>query len=346
MCSAPAGSPRASARWNSKKRFAWYTGAKYAVGLNSCTAGLHLALVALGIGPGDEVITTPITFPATVNVIEHVGARPVFADVFPDDLNINPDEIEKEITPRTKAIIPVHFRGMPGDMDRIFALAKKHNLAVVEDAAHAVETRYKGRKVGNLESAATCFSFYATKNITTGEGGMLTTNDEKIEEKVRVLSLHGISRDAWKRYSLEGYRHWETLYAGYKYNMFDLQAALGLIQLNKVDMFWNRRKEIVDRYHNAFSDEPALHLLFDLAREQAGLSPLCARDQDRDAERGPGQNHGSGPGRGHRHRHPFPERGAATVLPGKIRICNRLNAQRRICHGPGALHPVVPGHDQ
>jgi len=244
-----------------EKRFAEYTGSKYAVGLNSCTAGLHLALLALGIGPGDEVITTPITFPATVNVIEHVGARPVFADVLPGDLNINPEEIEKKITPRTKAIIPVHFLGMPCDMDRIFALAKKYNLAVIEDAAHAVETMYQGRKVGNLESAATCFSFYATKNITTGEGGMLTTNDEKIEEKARVLSLHGISRDAWKRYGLEGYRHWETLYAGYKYNMFDLQAALGLIQLNKVDMFWNRRKEIVERYNNAFSDEPALHLL-------------------------------------------------------------------------------------
>jgi dTDP-4-amino-4,6-dideoxygalactose transaminase len=244
-----------------EKRFGEYTGAKYAVGLNSCTAGLHLALLALGIGPGDEVITTPITFPATVNVIEHVGAKPVFADVLPGDLNINPDEIEKKITARTKAIIPVHFQGRPCDMDRIFALAKMHGLAVVEDAAHAVETMYQGRKVGNLESAATCFSFYANKNITTGEGGMLTTNDEKIDEKVRMLSLHGISRDAWKRYSMEGYRHWETMYAGFKYNMFDLQAALGLIQLSKVDMFWERRKEIVTRYDNAFSDEPALRLL-------------------------------------------------------------------------------------
>ena len=244
-----------------EKRFSEYSGAKYAVGLNSCTAGLHLSLLALGIGPGDEVITTPITFPATVNVIEHVGAKPVFADVLPGDLNINPAEVAKKITPRTKAVIPVHFLGMPCDMDPIFALAKEHNLAVVEDAAHAVETMYKGRKVGGLSSAATCFSFYATKNITTGEGGMLTTNDEQIEEKVRMLSLHGISRDAWKRYSLEGYRHWETMYAGFKYNMFDLQAALGLVQLDKVDMFWKRRKEIVTRYNNAFSDEPALRLL-------------------------------------------------------------------------------------
>ena len=244
-----------------EKRFGEYTGAKYAVGLNSCTAGLHLSLLALGIGPGDEVITTPVTFPATVNVIEHVGAKPVFADVLPGDLNINPAEIAKKITPRTKAVIPVHFLGMPCDMDPIFALAKEHNLAVVEDAAHAVETMYKGGKVGGLSSAATCFSFYATKNITTGEGGMLTTNDEKVEEKVRMLSLHGISRDAWKRYSLEGYRHWETMFAGFKYNMFDLQAALGLVQLDKVDMFWERRKQIVTRYNNAFSDEPALRLL-------------------------------------------------------------------------------------
>ncbi len=244
-----------------EKRFAEYTRAKYAVGLNSCTAALHLSLVALGIGPGDEVITTPITFAATANVIEHVGAQPVFADVLPEDLNINPEEIGKKITARTKAIMPVHFSGAPCAMDAIFALADRHGIPVIEDAAHAVETMYKGKKIGGLNSATTCFSFYATKNITTGEGGMLTTNDANMEEQARILSLHGISRDAWKRYGMEGYRHWDILMPGYKYNMFDLQAALGLCQLAKVETFWKRRRQIVERYNQAFSDEPALKLL-------------------------------------------------------------------------------------
>jgi len=248
-----------------ENQFAKYTGAKYAIGLNSCTAALHLSLVALGVGEGDEVITTPITFAATANVIEHCRAKPVFADVLPDDLNINPEEIKKKITPRTKVIMPVHFIGAACRMDEIFAIARERNIAVVEDAAHAVETVYKGRKIGSLESASTCFSFYATKNITTGEGGMLTTNDQKMEEKVRILSLHGISRDAWKRYGLEGYRHWDILLPGYKYNMFDLQAALGLTQLKKVDLFWEKRKKIVERYNQAFSDEPALKLLSPIA---------------------------------------------------------------------------------
>jgi len=244
-----------------ERQFAQYTGAKYAVGLNSCTAALHLSLVALGVGPGDEVITTPITFAATVNVIEHVGAKPVFADVLPDDLNIDPAQIAKKITSKTKAVIPVHFLGAPCDMDKIFAPAKKRKLAVIEDAAHAIETEYKGRKVGSLGSSATCFSFYANKNITTGEGGMLTTDDEKIDEKVRILSLHGISRDAWKRYGMEGYRHWDIIYPGFKYNMFDLQAALGIEQLKKIGHFWKRRKQLVERYNAAFSDEPGLKLL-------------------------------------------------------------------------------------
>ncbi len=244
-----------------EKRFAEYTGAKYAVGLNSCTAALHLSLLSLGIKPGDEVITSPITFASTVNVIEHCGAKPVFADVLPDDLNIDPEQIRKKLSRKTKAILPVHFAGFPCQMDEILSLAKKRGIAVVEDAAHAIETRFQGKKIGVLKSAAACFSFYATKNITTGEGGMLTTNDPKIEEQVRILSLHGISRDAWKRYGLEGYRHWDILMPGYKYNMFDLQAALGLCQMKKIDTFWKRRKQIVDRYNQAFSDEPALKLL-------------------------------------------------------------------------------------
>ncbi len=238
---------------NFEQEFKRYIGSKHAVGLNSCTAGLHLALVCAGISQGDEVITTPITFAATANVIVHVGAKPVFVDVNPDTLNIDPDKIEEKITKNTKAIIPVHFLGQPCDMDKISALAKKYNLVVIEDAAHALETVYKGRKIGNI-SDFTAFSFYATKNITTGEGGMLTTNNDEAIDKVRMLSLHGISRDAWKRYSESGYKHWEIMFPGYKYNMFDLQAALGLHQLKKVDRFWQSRKKIVERYDDAFKD--------------------------------------------------------------------------------------------
>jgi dTDP-4-amino-4,6-dideoxygalactose transaminase len=172
-------------------------------------------------------------------------------------------------------------------MDEIFALAKKRNIPVIEDAAHAVETMYKGKKIGGLDSASTCFSFYANKNITTGEGGMLTTNDQQIAEKVQVLSLHGISRDAWKRYSMEGYRHWDIIYPGYKYNMFDIQAALGIEQLKKVDMFWKKRKQIVERYNQAFSDEPALSLLSTAPENKNAyyLYVLVIRTEDLKADR-------------------------------------------------------------
>lgn len=235
--------------------FAKYTCAAHAVALNSCTAGLHLGLVALGVEPGDEVITTPITFAATANVIEHIGATPVFADVLPDSLNIDPDEIERRITTRTKIVVPVHFAGQPCDMERIEAIAKKHGLAVMEDAAHAVETVAAGRKVGSI-SPVTCFSFYATKNITTGEGGMLTTSDAALAERIQILSLHGISRDAWKRYSDEGYRHYEIIEPGYKYNMSDIQAALGLHQLRKVERFWENRKRLTELYDKMLADVP------------------------------------------------------------------------------------------
>lgn len=233
--------------------FAEFTGADCAIAVNSCTAALHLALAALDIGPGDEVITTPITFAATVNVIEHQGATPVFVDVEPDTLNIDATKIEERITSRTKAIIPVHFAGHPCDMDEISRLAVKYGLAVIEDAAHAVEAEYKGRRIGSI-SEMTAFSFYATKNITTGEGGMLTLCNSSLEDKIRVLSLHGISKDAWKRYSDEGYKHWEIIYPGYKYNMFDIQAALGLCQLKKIEAFWQKRRDIVDFYNDAFAD--------------------------------------------------------------------------------------------
>lgn len=231
--------------------FCAYTGAKYAVALNSCTAGLHLALDTLGIGPGDEVITTAMTFAATANVICHVGATPVFVDIEPMSMNMDPAAVEAAITPRTKAIIPVHFAGRPVDMDAIMAIARKHGLKVIEDAAHATETWYKGQKVGTIGDIA-AFSFYSTKNIVTGEGGMITTNDQEIADQLRIRSLHGISRDAWKRYSTAGYTPYEVLYPGFKYNMMDLQASIGLHQLAKIDRFWALRDKYWQMYNQAF----------------------------------------------------------------------------------------------
>jgi dTDP-4-amino-4,6-dideoxygalactose transaminase len=235
-----------------EQRFAAYVNAQHAVALNSCTAGLHLALDTLGVGPGDEVITTAMTFAATANVICHVGATPVFVDIEPLTMNMDPAALEAAITPRTKAIIPVHFAGRPCDMDAIMAIARKHGLKVIEDAAHATETWYKGRKVGSIGDVA-AFSFYSTKNIVTGEGGMITTSDQRIADTLRIRSLHGISRDAWKRYSASGYTPYEVLYPGFKYNMMDLQASLGLHQLAKVDRFWEVRDRHWKAYNKAFA---------------------------------------------------------------------------------------------
>jgi dTDP-4-amino-4,6-dideoxygalactose transaminase len=237
-----------------------YIGCKHAIGLNSCTAGLHLSLVALGFKPGDEVITTPITFPATANVVIHERLKPVFADVEAGTLNIDAGKIEAKITPRTRAIMVVHFAGHACDMDPIEDLARRHNLIVIEDAAHALETRYKGKKVGNL-GHLTSFSFYATKNITTGEGGMLTTNDDELEQRLRILRLHGLSRDAWKRYGGSGFSHWELHEPGFKYNMPDINAALGIHQLRKVERFMAIRKSYVERYDAAFRDVPEIETL-------------------------------------------------------------------------------------
>jgi len=227
------------------------------VALNSCTAALHLALIAAGVGPGDEVVTTPITFAATANVICHLGARPVFVDVRPDTLNLDPDRLKEAVTPRTRAIVPVHYIGQPVDMDPVLDVARQHGLVVVEDAAHAIETVYRGRKVGAI-SDMTAFSFYATKNLTTGEGGMLTTRRDDLIDRLRILSLHGISKDAWKRYDRGGSLQYDILEPGFKYNMFDIQAALGLHQLDKVEAFRRRRKELVERYHAAFEGLPGI----------------------------------------------------------------------------------------
>ena len=243
-----------------ERRFADYIGCKHAIGLNSCTAGLHLGLVSLGIGSGDEVITTPITFASTANVIIHQAARPVFVDVEPDTLNIDAALIESEVTEKTKAILPVHLFGQPCEMETILRVAEKHHLAVIEDAAHAIETEYRGKKVGSIGDL-TSVSFYPTKNITTGEGGMVTTDRDDLAEKIRILSLHGITADAWQRYGDDGYTHWDVIYPGYKYNMFDIQAALGIHQLKKIEEFWRRRRSLVAIYNEAFKEVPEIQIL-------------------------------------------------------------------------------------
>jgi len=230
-----------------EERFKKYIGAKYALGLNSCTAALHLALLGAGVGPGDEVIVPAMTFGASGNTVVHCGATPIFVDCDRATMNIDPGGIESKITPRTKAITVVHMAGRACDMDEVFTIAKKHNLKVIQDAAHAVETEYKGKKVGAYGDFA-CYSFHAIKNLVTVEGGMLTSNDKEAMERSRMLSLHGMSIDAWGRYGTDGYKHYEHLEAGFKYNMMDIQAALGLPQLARIDRNWKKREKIWQRY--------------------------------------------------------------------------------------------------
>ena len=239
------------------RRFADACGAAYAVPVNSCTAALHLSLLAMDIGPGDEVITSPLTFCSTANVIIHAGATPVLADVDPKTMNIDPAAVERAVTPATKAVIPVHYAGHPADMDEIQAIAAPRGIKVIEDAAHAPFAEYKGKVLGTIGDA-TCFSFYATKNITTAEGGMLTTDDEVLYKKASSLSLHGLSHDAWDRYTEKGSWYYEVVYPGFKYNMFDLQAALGLVQLDKFAVMQARHDEIAQFYAGAFAAHPAL----------------------------------------------------------------------------------------
>ncbi len=236
-------------------QFAAYVGARHAVAVNSCTAALHLSLLASGIGPGDEVITTPLTFCATANAIIHTGATPVFADVDPVTRNLDPLAVAAAITSRTRAILPVHLAGHPADMVRLRELAERHDLTIIEDAAHAVETRSRAGKVGTTADF-TCFSFYATKNLTTGEGGMVTTADPKAALWLRTASLHGLSRDGWNRYAKGGSSHYEVLLAGFKYNMTDLQAAIGIAQLGRLEDHHARRAAITAAYDAAFADLP------------------------------------------------------------------------------------------
>ena len=263
-----------------ERRIAAYKGVPYAVGLNSCTAGLHLACVVLGLEAGDEIITTPMTFCATVNAIVHAGAVPVLADVDPTTMNLDPAAVRAAITPRTRAILPVHFAGRPCDMDALMAIAREHDLKVIEDCAHAIETEYHGKKAGTIGDLGV-LSFYSTKNIVTGEGGMVLTRDAALARRTKSMGLHGMSYDAWQRFSDDGYCHYDVQEIGFKYNMMDLQAAIGMHQIERVEAYWQRRQQVWDHYMQAFADLPvdlpapwpddqrhALHLFTVLVDEQ------------------------------------------------------------------------------
>jgi len=240
-----------------QEAFREYIGSKHALAVNSWTSGMHLGLIAAGIGPGDEVITTPMTFAASVNVILHSGATPVFVDASLPDMTIDVNQIEDKITPRTRAILPIHFAGRPCNMDAIMDIAHRHDLLVMEDAAHAIEGMYHGQKIGNI-GHLTGFSFYVTKNIVTGEGGMITTNNDEWAEKIQIYGLHGMSKGAWQRYSDDGYKHYAVVYPGYKYNMMDIQAAIGYHQLQRIGRYLGMREHIWQCYDKAFQDLPVI----------------------------------------------------------------------------------------
>lgn len=223
--------------------------------VNSCTAALHVSILAAGLEPGSEVITTPLTFCATVNAILHAGLVPVLADVDPHTQNIDPEAIEAAITSRTRAIMPVHFAGRPCAMDRIMAIARKHDLVVIEDCAHAIEAEFHGQPLGTFGDFG-CFSFYVTKNVVTGEGGMIIGRSDEQIARAKVLALHGMSKDAWHRFGDKGYKHYQVVECGFKYNMMDIQAAIGLHQLARVESNWQRRGEIWQHYDAALSALP------------------------------------------------------------------------------------------
>ncbi len=250
-----------------------YVGARHAMALHSCTAALHLSMIAIGVGPGDEVITAPLTFAATANSILHTGAHPVFVDVERETMLIDPEKVREYIETecyiddktglpihqrsrrKVRAILPIHLTGRPCRMDDLMALARQYHLYVIEDAAHAIEAVYRGRKVGTIGDL-TCFSFYVTKNLVTGEGGMVTTGDERLADCIKTYGLHGMSKDAWQRYSDEGFVHYQVLYPGFKYNMMDLQAALGIHQIKRIEAYHRRRETLWRRYDEAFQTLP------------------------------------------------------------------------------------------
>jgi dTDP-4-amino-4,6-dideoxygalactose transaminase len=252
-----------------EQKFKSYIKAKHAVAVNSATAALHLSFLASGVQVGDEVITTANTFCATVNAIIHSGATPVLVDMDPVTCNLDVSQIENAITPHTKAICPVHYAGLPCEMDEIEKLAKKYGLLIVEDCAHAVETLYKGKQAGTFGDFG-CFSFYVTKNVVTGEGGMIITKQEHYANRLKILALHGMTKDAWKRFGDEGYHHYQVVEPGFKYNMTDIQAALGIHQLARVEKNWLKREAIWKTYSNHLKHLPL------------GL-PAAARPSDRHA---------------------------------------------------------------
>jgi len=242
-----------------ENEFARYTGARHAIAVSSCTAALHLAYECIGLKPGDEVLIPATTFTATAETVTYFGARPVLVDIDPLTMNLDVADARRRVTSRTRAIVPVHLAGQPCDMQQIHELADACNLRVIEDAAHALPARYGDKAIGSI-SDLTAFSFYATKTLTTGEGGMVTTDNDQYAERIRMMRLHGISRDAWKRYSSEGNWYYQVHEAGYKYNLTDLQAAIGLVQLAKCDAMRARRESVADRYNRAFRDDPGLQI--------------------------------------------------------------------------------------
>lgn len=237
--------------------FAAYKGIpeNHVAAVNSCTAALHISMIAAGIGPGDEVITTSLTFCATINAIIHSGATPVLADIDPISMNIDPVQVETKITTKTRAVLPVHFAGRPCDMDAIVDIAHRHELKIIEDCAHSIETEYKGEKAGTMGDFG-CFSFYVTKNVITGEGGMIVARSENDIARVKILALHGMSKNAWRRFNDEGYKHYFVVECGFKYNMMDIQAAIGIHQLARVEQNWNRRQRIWNHYQKVFTNMP------------------------------------------------------------------------------------------
>lgn len=235
--------------------FKEYKSAEFAIAVSSCTAALHLSALAVGIKDRDEVLLPAMTFAGTANAVIHAGGRPVFVDCERDTMNIDPEDAMRKITRRTKAIIPVHFGGRPCNMDAIMKIAKRRNLKIVEDCAHAIEAEYHGRKTGTFGETG-CFSFYVTKNITTGEGGMIITGDGSYEKKIKILALHGMTRDAWRRFTDDGYKHYKIVSSGYKYNMTDLAASIGIHQLPRIDKYWQKRKAIWSCYNEAFKGLP------------------------------------------------------------------------------------------
>ena len=240
-----------------ERAFAEYLGVKHAIAVSSCTAALHLSLVVAGVGNDDEVITTPYTFTATAEAIRYVGAKPVFVDIHPDTLNIDATKIERAITPQTKAILPVHIAGIACDMDAIQDICRNHNLVLIDDAAHAIPTEYKGQSIGNIGDLS-AFSFYANKNLTTGEGGMITTNSDAFAEPLRTMRLHGIDKDAWARQSQRDIWRYDITTEGYKYNMTDIQAAMGLCQLMKLNKQHERRRNFAQIYQTELAKFPQI----------------------------------------------------------------------------------------